>query len=95
MVMKFIDKIADIGNGANFLVMHDEKFSYIGTWYGPPDPPAQQETKNFVRLITFTTKEEVVAWYKQSSTGFFTRNVKVFMLEEMSIKTEINITLEK
>jgi hypothetical protein len=95
MTTKHITSISDIGNGANFLAIYDEKFSYTEDWYGPPDPPAGRSTKTFTRLVTFTTKEEVVAWYKQTSTGFFGRGVKIFMIEEMSIKTEINITLEK
>jgi len=94
--MAYVSKIEDFEEfSSNFIIIYNESFSYQGSWYGPPDPPAGTETKNFIQTECFSTKEEVVEWIKKNAETKYGRPkaFKVFMIDEMKIKTEISISV--
>lgn len=79
----------------NYIIVYDSVFSYQGWRYGPPDPPAGTETRIFIETQGFKTREEVIEWIKINSTSEYSsiKTFKVFMVDALSIKTEITITL--
>lgn len=81
----------------NFIIVQEESFSYAGDWYGPPDPPPRNETKIFLSIRGFSTKEEVAEWIKQERESRYSSHTpfKVFAIDAMTIKTEITVSFEK
>lgn len=78
----------------NYLVVREESFSYQGSWYGPPDPQPGIETKIFLEITGFKTREEVAAWIKQESIYSKPKKFKVFAVDEMTVKTDITLSFE-
>jgi hypothetical protein len=79
----------------NFMIVREESFSYQGSWYGPPDPQPGTETKVFLEVIGFKTKEDVAKWIKQETEfNSRTKKFKVFAIDAMAVKTDITVSFE-
>lgn len=79
----------------NFIIVREESFSYQGSWYGPPDPQPGTETKIFLEIRGFKTKEDVAAWIKEESISYRNpKKFKVFAIDAMAVKTDITVSFE-
>lgn len=80
----------------NFIIVREESFSYQGSWYGPPDPQPGRETKIFLEVTGFTTKEDVAKWIKDDAEFPYSKpkKFKVFAIDAMAVKTDITVSFE-
>jgi hypothetical protein len=91
---KLISRLSDFDKSKpNYMVMHEYTKSQMGADYGPPDPPPVMETKTYIGMIGFSTREEVASWIKQNAEATYKVSAfRIFAIEEMSFKTDITIS---
>lgn len=95
-IENFISTLADFDKyQPNYIIVSEESFSYQGSWYGPPYPQPVRETKIFLEIMGFKTREGVAVWIKDESISYRNpKKFKVFAIDAMAVKTDITVSFE-
>jgi hypothetical protein len=81
-----VEKIEDIPADTHFFAVLDDSLSYMGADYGPPNPPPSMDTINILRVIPFSSKEELDDWVSDKINDRFTKGYKIFSVKPMLVK---------
>lgn len=76
-----------------YLILINQTNSYMGTWYGPPDPPPTMETVHSIAVNAIKTDKELLEWIDSNSKSYAPKVYQVISFSPVEISTTVAHTI--
>ena len=79
-----------------FLVLLDESKSYMGADYGPPDPPPQMESFNYIEILGFVDEPSLMKWIEENQNTKWgnPKQFKLLKVEELNVEMKVEFKIK-